>query len=187
MTDPNTQIKEVIGSGPFRFMKDEWVPGVKVIYEKFADYVPRAEPPSQAAGGKVVKVDRVESLYTPDSAVAANALINGEFDLLENPAPDLLELLSTSAHVKVTSNDPLGYQLFMAINHLLPPFDKPAARQALLMAVKQPDFMMATVGNKSPWKECAALFGCGPDDGSRATELGWPAYDLAGAKALFAS
>jgi peptide/nickel transport system substrate-binding protein len=186
-TDPNTQITEVIGSGPFRFVKQEWVPGVKAVYEKFSDYVPRTEQPSQAAGGKIVKIDRVESLYTPDSSVAANALINGEFDLLESPAPDLLELLRRSANVTVAPNDPLGYQLFMVINHTLPPFDKLAARQALLMAVKQSDFMLGTVGNKSPWRECAAVFGCGADAGSRNSELGWPPYDLTKAKALLAS
>ena len=59
-TDPNTQITEVIGSGPFRFVKEEFVPGSKVVYEKFEGYVPRKEPASQAAGGKVVKIDRVE-------------------------------------------------------------------------------------------------------------------------------
>jgi peptide/nickel transport system substrate-binding protein len=186
-TDPNTQITEVIGSGPFRFVKQEWVPGVKVVYEKFTDYVPRSEPPSQAAGGKTVKIDRVESLYTPDSSVAASALINGEFDLLESPAPDLLELLGRSANVTVAPNDPLGYQLFMVINHTQPPFDKLAARQALLMAVKQSDFMLGTVGNKSPWRECAAVFGCDANGGSRDGELGWPPYDLAKAKALLAS
>jgi len=187
LTDPNTQITEAIGSGPFRFVKQEWVPGVKVVYEKFTGYLPRAEPPSQAAGGKDVKIDRVESLYTPDASVAANALINGEFDLLESPAPDLIELLRRSANVTVAPNDPLGYQLFMVINHTLPPFDKPAARQALLTAVKQADFMLGTVGDKSPWRECAAVFGCGAGESARESELGWPRYDLEKAKALLAS
>ena len=82
-TDPNTQITEVIGSGPFRFVKEEFVPGSKVVYEKFEGYVPRKEPASQAAGGKVVKVDRVESTYLPDAAVATAALAEGELDLLE--------------------------------------------------------------------------------------------------------
>jgi len=186
-TDPNTQITEAIGSGPFRFVKQEWVPGVKVVYERFVDYVPRAEPPSQAAGGKTVKIDRVESLYTPDSSVAGSALINGEFDLLESPAPDLIELLKRSPNVTVAPNDPLGYQLFMVINHTLPPFDKPDARRALMMAVKQSDFMLGTVGDKSPWRECAAVFGCGPDDGSLAGVLGWPAFELDKAKALLAA
>ena len=30
-TDPNEQIKEVIGSGPFKFAKDDWQPGNRVV------------------------------------------------------------------------------------------------------------------------------------------------------------
>ncbi len=32
LTDPNTQITEAIGSGPFRFAKEQWVPGSKTVY-----------------------------------------------------------------------------------------------------------------------------------------------------------
>jgi peptide/nickel transport system substrate-binding protein len=67
-TDASTNITEAIGSGPFKFVKEEWVPGSKVVYVKNTDYVPRKEPPSWAAGGKIVKVDRVEWIYIPDSA-----------------------------------------------------------------------------------------------------------------------
>ena len=49
-TDAFEQIDEYIGSGPFVFMKDEWVPGSKVVYTKFEDYVPRSEPVSAASG-----------------------------------------------------------------------------------------------------------------------------------------
>jgi len=186
-TDPNTQVTEMIGSGPFRFVKDSWVPGVKVVYEKFWGYVPRAEPPSQAAGGKVVKVDRVELVYTPEASTAANALIAGEFDLLESPAPDLVPMLKKAADVRVEANDPLGYQLFMAINHLYPPFDKLEARQALMMAVKQSEFMQGTVGDATPWRECAAVFGCSAQDTTEAGPLGWPGYHLERAKKLWAA
>jgi len=182
-TDPNTQITEAIGSGPFRFNKPEWIPGVKVIYDKFTDYVPRDEPPSQAAGGKRVKVDQVELIYTPDSSTAANALINNEFDLLENPSPDLIPLLRKSADISVKANDPLGYQLFMVLNHLQPPFDNRLARQAVLTATRQSEFMQGSFGDNTPWRECPSVFGCTTD----ATEaLGWPTYDLAKAKALLA-
>ena len=47
-------------------MKDEWVPGAKVVYTKNQAYVPRDEPPSAAAGGKHVYVDRFEWHYIPD-------------------------------------------------------------------------------------------------------------------------
>ena len=50
-TDAFEQITEYVGSGPFVFQEDEWVPGSKVVYTKFEDYVPRTEPASAAAGG----------------------------------------------------------------------------------------------------------------------------------------
>ena len=31
----------MVGSGPFRFMADERVPGCRFVYERFAEYVPR--------------------------------------------------------------------------------------------------------------------------------------------------
>ena len=43
-TDPFKQITEYVGCGPMRFMRNEWVPGAKAVFEKFADYVPRQEP-----------------------------------------------------------------------------------------------------------------------------------------------
>ncbi len=178
-TDPNQQVTEVIGSGPFRFLRDQWVPGVKVVYEKFTRYVPRDEPASQAAGGKVVKIDRVESLYTPDAATAMNGLLTGEYDLLESPAPDLVPRMRRARDVVVVPNDPLGYVLFCVINHLHPPFDRIEARRALMAAVKQSDFMSATVGEGTPWRECAAVFGCVAGDPPQFDTLGWQPYDPA--------
>src|SRR6516165_36549 len=35
------QIKEIVGSGPFIFAKDEWQPGEQVVYRRNSDYVPR--------------------------------------------------------------------------------------------------------------------------------------------------
>src|SRR5262252_971417 len=79
-SDPFKNIEDPTGSGPFRMVKDQWVPGNKVVYVKNKDYVPRKEAPSWASGGKVVKVDRVEWIYIPDSATAAAALNAGEAD-----------------------------------------------------------------------------------------------------------
>lgn len=59
-TDPFASIGDSTGSGPFYLAKDEWVPGSKIVYKKFADYIPRKEPADFMAGGKVAKVDRVE-------------------------------------------------------------------------------------------------------------------------------
>jgi len=160
-TDPNTQITEMIGSGPFRFVGSEWVPGSKVVYEKFTDYVPRREPASQAAGGKVVYVDRVESIYIPDHGVAMAALASGELDLHESPATDLLAMVEGHPDVVVEPNDKLGWQLFMSLNHLHPPFDKKEVRQAVLWGMKQEEFLVAMAGDAKRYKVCPAIFGCG--------------------------
>ena len=51
-TDPFKQITEYVGSGPMRFLKEEWISGARASFERFADYVPREEAPSWLAGGK---------------------------------------------------------------------------------------------------------------------------------------
>src|SRR3954464_1221729 len=91
-TDPNTQITDYTGSGPFIFKKDEWKPGEKAVFVKNTKYKPRGEPASGLAGGKLAKVDRVEWITIADQQTQVNALINGEIDLIEIVPPDLLPL-----------------------------------------------------------------------------------------------
>jgi len=160
-TDPFEQVEEVVGSGPFKFVKDEWVPGSKVVYEKFENYVPRDEPVSGAAGGKVAKVDRVEWLYIPDPQTAMNALINDEVDYYETPPPDLVPILQQSEGVVVETLDPLGNQGMLRMNHLHPPFDKKEIRQAMLWLIDQNLYMQAGVGNPDYYTECFSLYACG--------------------------
>ena len=168
-TDPFEQVPEIIGSGPFKFSKDEWVPGAKVVYLKNEDYVPRSEPASGAAGGKVVKVDRVEWIYIPDPATGMNALINGEVDYFENPPPDLAPMLAQSPGVIVEINDPLGSQGMLRMNHLLPPFDNPKIRQAVLQSIDQEVYMRAAVGDPKYYTLCVSYYACG---GPLETEAG---------------
>src|SRR5262245_56756284 len=67
-TPDSEQIKEIVGSGPFRFVKDEWQPGNQVVYVRNPDYVPRSDAPSGSTGGKSVNLDRVVWRYIPDAA-----------------------------------------------------------------------------------------------------------------------
>jgi peptide/nickel transport system substrate-binding protein len=160
-TDPFAQVPEIIGSGPFRFVKEEWVPGSKVVYVRNDDYVPRDEPPSYAAGGKVAKVDRVEWNYIPDPATAMNALIAGEIDYFELPPHDLLPIMEAAPGVVVENLDPLGNQGWVRLNHTLAPFDKPKMRQAVLWMISQGDYLQAVIGNPAYYSTCPAYFGCG--------------------------
>jgi peptide/nickel transport system substrate-binding protein len=160
-TDPNTQISEFVGSGPFVFKTDEWKPGDKAVYVKNTAYKPRSEPASGLAGGKVVKVDRVEWLAISDHQQAVNALLAGEVDYLEAPTHDLLPLLKADKSVSLITWNPLGNQYTFRPNHLHKPFDNPKIRQALLYAFNQEDFLQAVIGNPEYYKVCKAMFVCG--------------------------
>jgi peptide/nickel transport system substrate-binding protein len=160
-TDANTQITESIGSGPFKFVKEEWVPGAKAVFVKNNDYVPRKEPPSWAAGGKVVKVDKVEWDYIPDAQTAANALAAGEVDWWQQLPQDLVPLLAKDKNVTVANADPLGSIGVLRFNHELPPFDNVKMRQAIMWAVDQKEYMTALAGNPEYWKVCYSYFACG--------------------------
>src|ERR1700726_4788182 len=129
-TPPGQQIAEQIGSGPFKFVKSEFQPGVKAVYEKNTDYVPRQEPPSWTSGGKVVKVDRVEWITMADAQTAANALQSGDIDFMENPAWDILPVLAANKDLKIETLNKLGFQTLGRMNFLYPPFDNVKVRRA---------------------------------------------------------
>ena len=160
-TDPNTQIGDFTGSGPFIFKRDEWKPGDKTVYIKNEKYQPRSEPASGLSGGKVVKVDRVEWRALSDHQQAINALLAGELDYIETPKHDLLPLLKGDANIKLWDYNPLGNQYTFRPNHLQKPFDNPKVRQALWYAFNQKDFLDGVIGNADYYKTCKAMFVCG--------------------------
>jgi peptide/nickel transport system substrate-binding protein len=167
-TPPTAQIKveDVIGSGPFVFKADEWKPGEKVVFTRNTVSMPRPEPPSGMAGGKVAKVDRVEWIWIPDAQTQVNALQNGEIDLIQAPPSDLLPLLAADKSIKLFDSNPLGSQYEFRFNTLLKPFDNPKIRHAAMVAFGQEEFLKATIGDPKYYKVCKAPFVCGTPLGS---------------------
>lgn len=186
-TDPSQAVTEVIGSGPFRYLRDQHLSGSRVVYEKFDGYVPRAEPADGYAGGKVARVQRVEWQIIPDASTQANALTAGEVDILNSPSFDLLRVLRRNRGVTVAVLDKQGWMGYMRPNHLLPPFNDLRARQALAHLVNQADYLRAAAADPENFHECRAFLVCGSAIG---TEVGMEAYaqpDLEKAKALMAA
>ncbi len=162
LTDPQQQIKESVGSGPYIFAKDQWVPGSKAVYLKNKDYKPRTEAPSSFAGAKIPGVDRIELVWISDPQTAMSALVNGEIDFYEAPPNDFLPLLEKARGVKLMKTGKIdSTQGFIRLNHLQPPFDNVKARQAMYYLINQEDFLRAIVGNPKYYKVCPALLTCG--------------------------
>ena len=146
-TDPFQQIPEAIGSGPFKFLANERIPGSRVVFAKNAAYVPRGDgTPSFNAGPKIVNVDRVVWNFIPDPATCSAALQQGEIDWWENPSLDLLPQIRTFKNVTVAVKDRTGEIGCLRFNQLNPPFDNPAIRRVVIAAIDQKEVMEGVAG-----------------------------------------
>lgn len=160
-TDAFKEITDYTGSGPYKFAKDKWVPGSKVVYEKFADYVPRSEPASAFAGGKVAEFDTVEWDIIKDQQTALSALMSGEVDFWQSPSLDLLPVIEAAGTLKTKVVNETGTQGTLFFNHTQPPFDNAKARQAMFYLTNQETYLQAVNGNPDYFRTCASFFICG--------------------------
>ena len=183
-TDPFKPITEMVGSGPFRFLKDEFVTGSSAAWARFDGYVPRQEAPEWTAGGKVAHFERIEWKIIPDSATASAALQSGEVDWYEQVQADLVPLLRRNPNIVMGPSNPQGYIGGLRFNHLQAPFNDPRLRRAVQMAVNQEDYMTAIMGNdRSTWQTCRSQYPCGTTYGVE-TDLPVQKGDLEAARRL---
>ena len=99
-TDPNKQISDFTGSGPFVFVKDEWKPGDKTVYVKFDKYKPRSEPavrPRRRQGrqGRSRRMARDLRLSSRRSTRCTRA----RSTIIEQPSHDLLGTLKKDPNI----------------------------------------------------------------------------------------
>ena len=160
LTDPFKQVAEMVGSGPYRYLPDERVPGARVAYARFDGYVPReGGVPQRTAGPKRAWFERVEWQVIPDAATAGAALQRGEVDWWCAANTDLLPRLRADRGLVVRNQDPLGIIATMRFNQVQKPFDNPALRRAVLGAVTQADYMQAVVGpDRGLWADGVGFF-----------------------------
>jgi len=159
-TPVEKQIADWTGSGPFIYKKDESRPGEKVVYVRNAKYKPRAGPASGTAGGKVVKLDRVEWVIIKDAQTATNALIAGEVDMIESPAFEQYSSLERNPDIQMVVTNPLGSRFFLRFNHLQPPFNNPKVRRAAMAALNQLEFLKTQVGIRARYRTCFSVYPC---------------------------
>ena len=158
-TEATKQVPEMIGSGPYRFLANEFNSGSRVAYEKFADYVPRQEAPDFATGAKVAHFQRIEWQIIPDAATAAGALMNGEIDWWERPQVDLQPMLARNRDIRREVLDKAGRLALARLNCLQEPFKDVRIRRAVLASVIQENYMRAAQGDDTAaWTETRSIF-----------------------------
>jgi peptide/nickel transport system substrate-binding protein len=158
-TPLTTRLTEMVGSGPYRYLSAERVPGARNVYAKFEGYVPRGDGAvSFCAGPRVANFDRIEWLTTPDPGTQVAALQAGEVDWVEQPLMDLVPQLRANKALKVEVAETRGLIGFLRFNQLFPPFDNAAIRRVALKAVRQSEFMEAVVGANAAYNGQTGLF-----------------------------
>jgi peptide/nickel transport system substrate-binding protein len=168
-TPAEEQIKEVVGSGPFKFASDEWQPGEQVVYVRNPDYIPRDEAPSGSTGGKRVYLDKVIWRYIPHPFDAAVDLAAGEVDWWEDPPLDFIPKIEQNPDLQTFLVDPLGMQGWLRPNFLHPPFNNKKAREALLHMMDQVTYLAWSIGQSQYYRPCNSVYACG---GPYATRIG---------------
>ena len=147
-TDPGTQITEIIGSGPFRYVADERLQGARNVYARFDRYRPRDSGPAiGSAGPKLVHYDRVVWTTIPDSSTAASALVSGEQDWWEQVAHDLKPMIARGRNLQMRVQEETGTIGMLRPNSTQAPFNNAAIRRAVMGAIDQTAYMQAIVGD----------------------------------------
>lgn len=158
-TAADKPVTEMVGSGPYRFIANEYVNGSRVVYERFDKYVSRAEPAAWGTGAKHAYFPRIEWHIIPDAATVGAALQSGEIDWWEQPLADLLPQLAANKEIELQVDQPWGRISWLILNHVQPPFNDVRIRRAVMMAVREDDTMRATFGDdKSLWRVCKDVF-----------------------------
>lgn len=185
-TPGDTQIKEIVGSGPYLFKADEFRPGQVAVFDKNPAYKPRAEPPSGTAGGKVVYVDKVEWRFIRDPQTQMNALLTGEIDIIEQPAFEQYATFRDNPDIRIVDAQPNGFQFSLRFNFLHAPFDNEKIRHAALLALGQEAMLRTQVSDKQLYKTCRSMYPCGTPFASDSTGDYTGVPQIQKAKALLA-
>jgi len=162
-TQPTAQVREIMGSGPFLFSRDEWIPGERANFRRNPRYQPRAEPADGLAGGKVVRIERAVMLTLPDPATRVSALLQGEVDYLEYVPVDLLPRVQRDRNIIISRASGPAQMIYGAsINHHQPPFDNVLVRRALQQTLDRGEILAgAGVPPAMQQPNCVSIFLCG--------------------------
>ncbi|ALG89033.1 MULTISPECIES: ABC transporter substrate-binding protein [Actibacterium] len=110
-----------VGTGPYRV--SEFVPGERVVYERFDGF-----------WGEPAPLARATVRHIPETASRLTALKTGEADIVTNIAPDQLALIESDDSLRaVGSATPLFHVMIMNMNH--PKLRDPRIRQAMSLAI----------------------------------------------------
>lgn len=149
------QLKEYIGTGPYRFVEHR--PDRHIKLARFKDYVARREAPDGYGGRRTAYVEEILFIPVPDVAVRLAGVETGEYHFAQTINQDKYDSLRGRSDVEPVVVKPYGW-ITAVPNHKQGVMANKKVRQAFLALLDLEPIMAAGVGNKNFYRLSGALF-----------------------------
>lgn len=141
---PKEGVKEIVGTGPFKFV--EWKQDQYVKLSKYDGYQPVDKPSDGLAGKKEAYVDNLIFDIVPDGSTRFAGLQTGQYQIAFQVPYDNYDQISNSPDLKPSLN--LYGGLVLVLNKKQGIFTNQKIRQAINIGTNDEEVLMGALGNK---------------------------------------
>ena len=145
-TPGDAQVKEFIGTGPFRFVEHR--PDRHIKLARFKDYAARTDAPDGYGGKRTAYVDEILFVPVPDVAVRLAGVETGEYHYAQQIKQDQYDRMKTMPGLVPSVIKPYGWSTAV-LNHKQGLMTDKRIRQAFQAALDMEPIMSAGFGNKA--------------------------------------
>jgi peptide/nickel transport system substrate-binding protein len=139
-------VKEVIGTGPYRFVEHK--PDRHVRLTRFKEYAARADAPEGFGGKRTAYLDEILFVPVPDVAVRLAGVETGEYHVGQQIQQDQYDRMKSMPAVVAAISKPEGWTTAV-LNHKQGLMTDKRVRQAFQAALDMEPIMAAGFGNKA--------------------------------------
>jgi peptide/nickel transport system substrate-binding protein len=166
-------VKELIGTGPFRFVEHR--PDRHIRVARFKEYVARPEPADGHGGKRTAGVDEIHFLPVPEVSVRVAGVESGDYHFAQTVKQDQYDRLKANPKLELSIVRPSSW-ITAAPNHKQGVMANRKVRQAMQAALDMEPIMMAAIGHRAFLRIDGALYF--PEQGLFHTQGGVTGYNL---------
>ncbi len=149
------QLKEFIGTGPYRFVEHR--PDRYIKFVRFKEYAARSEPANGFGGKRTAYVDEILFIPVPDTAVRLAGVESGEYHHAMFIKQDAYERIRSLPFLEPRIVKPRGWGVGV-LNHKAGVMTNKKIRQALQAALDMEPIMVAGFGHRDFYRLDPGLF-----------------------------